>query len=243
MHRNEKWIKLTGIVLCEAFAVFTVITLLSDSDPTGLAMALATVLYILLPALLEKLFHCELSLSFYIFVLAYATGPMIGHCWKFYYTVPGWDKLLHFSGGVVFAVLGAYLFDLLLRKNDNTIVRAIFALCFSVAIAAVWEFLEFGLDMLFDMDTQADTVIHGITSHLLGADIGATGSITDIQSVIANGVALPVAGYLDIGLIDSMTDMILESIGAVITCALIMVDRGKHPLICSLLPEYRKEER
>ena len=81
------------------------------------------------------------------------------------------------------------------------------------------------------------TVIHSITSHLLGADTGVTGSITNIQSVTANGIALPVEGYLDIGLIDSMMDMILESMGAVITCALILIDKGKHPLIWSLRPQ------
>jgi len=40
-----------------------------------------------------------------------------------------------------------------------------------------------------------------------------------------------VSGYVDIGLIDSMLDMLLESLGALITSALLILDKGRHPLI------------
>ena len=96
--------------------------------------------------LLEKLFHCRISLPVYIFALTYAIGPMLGHCWKLYYTIPVWDKLLHISGGVMFAILGAYFFDLLAKNKELPVVRTIFALCFSMAIAVLWEFCEFGAD-------------------------------------------------------------------------------------------------
>ena len=103
----EKWIKLAGTVLCEIFAAYTVIMLLAGHEPDRLALAFGTLLLVLLPMLLEKLFRCRICLPVYIFALAYAIGPMLGHCWKLYYTVPVWDKLLHICGGVMFAILGA----------------------------------------------------------------------------------------------------------------------------------------
>ena len=229
MRKHEKWIKLGGTVLCEIFTVFTIIKLLIGGEPDRLALTFVTLLLAALPMLLEKLFHCRISLPVYIFALAYAIGPMLGHCWKLYYTVPVWDKLLHISGGVMFAILGAFFFDLLAKSKDLPAVRTIFALCFSMAIAVLWELCEFGADTFLGMDMQDDTVIHSLTSYLLGDSPGVTGRIENIQSVTVNGIQL--TGYIDIGLIDSMLDMLLETLGAIVTCAILWWDKGRHPFI------------
>ena len=231
MQKTEKWVKLGGTALCEIFTVITIITLWAGGEPDRLALAFGTLMLVLLPLLLEKLFHCRICLPVYIFALAYAVGPMLGSCWKLYYTVPVWDKLLHISGGVMFAILGAYFFDQLTKNKELPAVRIIFALCFSMAIAVLWEFCEFGADTFLGMDMQDDTVVYGLTSYLLGDAVGITGSITDIQSVVVNGTPLPVGGYIDIGLIDSMLDMLLETFGAMVTCLALWLDKGKHPWI------------
>lgn len=229
--KKDRCIKLTGIVLGELFAIGTIVFLLVAKRYSRLPLAVGTLLLVLLPAAMERVFHCRLCLPVYIFALAYAVGPMLGQCWNFYYTISWWDKLLHIFGGVMFAIAGAYFFELLTKRKDNFLAGAIFALCFSVAVAAVWEFVEFGADRFLGMDMQDDMVFTNITSYLLGDGIGVTGSIENIQSVIVNGVPLPVAGYIDIGLTDSMLDMMLESLGALITCLLILFDKGRHPLI------------
>ena len=231
MHKNEKWIKLIGTILCEIFTVCTILMLLASGEPDRLLLAFATLLLAALPMLMEKLLHCRISLPVYIFALAYAVGPMLGHCWKLYYTVPVWDKLLHISGGVMFAILGAYVFDRLIKEKAYPATRTIFALCFSIAIAVLWEFCEFGADTFLGMDMQDDTVVYGLTSYLLGDAVGITGSITDIQSVVVNGTPLPVGGYIDIGLIDSMLDMLFETLGAIVTCVILWLDKGKRPWI------------
>lgn len=229
MQKTEKWIKLGGTAVCEIFTVITIITLITGSEPDRMALAFGTLLLVLLPLLLEKLFHCRICLPVYIFALAYAIGPMLGHCWKLYYTVPVWDKLLHICGGVMFAILGAYFFDLLVKEKVHSAARTIFALCFSIAIAVLWEFCEFGADRFLGMDMQDDMLVTHLTSYLLGEGVGVTGSIENIQSVVVNGITLP--GYIDIGLTDSMLDMMLESLGALITCLLMLFDKGRHPLI------------
>ena len=98
-----------------------------------------------------------------------------------------------------------------------------------MAIAVLWEFCEFGADTFLGMDVQDDTVVYSLTSYLLGNTLGVTGSIENIQSVVVNGVALP--GYIDIGLIDSMLDMLLETLGAIVTCLIIWFDKGRHPMM------------
>ncbi len=231
MEDKYKIVKKTTTLLASVFSVITVILLLSDGQMDRLLLAIGTVFLTCLPAMMEKLFHCRLCLPLYIFALLYAIGPMLGHCWYFYYTISWWDKLLHICGGVAFAIYGAYLFERLTKSKENRFAATVFALCFSMAVAVLWEFIEFSADCFWGMDMQDDTVITGLTSYLLGDSIGITGSISGIETVTVNGALLPVAGYIDIGLIDSMLDMLLESLGALITSLLLLADKGKHPLI------------
>ena len=229
MYKKEKWIKLGATALCEGFTVYTILSLFAGNEPDRLALAFGTILLILLPMLAERLFSCRICLPLYLFTLVYAIGPMLGHCWKLYYMLPWWDKLLHTSAGVIFAILGAYLFDLLAQEKQKPIVRILFAFCFSVTVSVLWEFAEFGADTFLGMDMQNDRVVNGFTSYLLGQTLGTTGSIHNIHSVVVNGIALP--GYIDIGLHDSMLDMLLESLGALITCLLLFLDKNRHLLI------------
>ena len=228
-NRLDMKIKTTGIVLGELLAIGTIVFLVVSKQYRRLPLAFGTLGLVLLPAIMEKLFRCRLCLSVYIFALLYAVGPMMGQCWNFYYTISWWDKLLHISGGVMFAIVGAYFFELLTKRKDHFIGAAIFALCFSMAIAALWEFIEFGADRFLGMDMQDDILVTHLTSYLLGEGIGVTGSIENIQSVVVNGAQLP--GYIDIGLTDSMLDMMLESLGALVACLLILFNKGKHPVI------------
>ena len=229
INKTDTKVKRFGIILGKLLALGTIVFLVATKQYSRLPLAFGTLGLVLLPAMMERLFRCRLCLPVYIFALVYAIGPMLGHCWKLYYTVPVWDKLLHICGGVMFAIVGAYVFELLTKRKDHFFGAAIFALCFSIAIAALWEFCEFGADRFLGMDMQDDMLVTHLSSYLLGEGIGVTGSIENIQSVVVNGIPLP--GYIDIGLTDSMLDMMLESLGALVTCLLILLDKGKHPMI------------
>ena len=229
MNKTDPKVKLFGIILGELLALGTIVFLVATKQYIRLPLAFGTLGLVLLPAMMERLFRCRLCLPVYIFALVYAVGPMMGQCWNFYYTISWWDKLLHICGGVMFAIVGAYFFELLTKRKDHFFGAAIFALCFSMAIAVLWEFVEFGADRFLGMDMQDDMLVTHLTSYLLGEGVGVTGSIENIQSVVVNGIQLP--GYIDIGLTDSMLDMMLESLGALVTCLLILLDKGKHPMI------------
>lgn len=113
------------------------------------------------------------------------------------------------------------------------------ALSFTLAIAAVWEFYEYAMDTFFGMDMQQDTIVSGINSYLLGSEKGVAGSISDIQSVIVNGEELSINGYLDIGLIDTMQDMLVCTLGGICYCVcFILCEHGVKLLgkFNSLLP-------
>ena len=113
-------------------------------------------------------------------------------------------------------------------------LSALFGLLFSIGIAVVWEFFEFGSDMLFSSDMQADTVITTVVTKINRAD-GSVDVFQNITDTVVNGESLGVNGYLDIGLIDTVVDMLVETIGALVYFVYAIIDRDRHPLI-SLLP-------
>ena len=81
----------------------------------------------------------------------------------------------------------------------------------------LWEFFEYAGDQLLHMDMQKDTVVHAISSVMLnpsGENVAVT--ISGIEDVAVNGVPLGLGGYLDIGLHDTMKDLFVNLIGAVV---------------------------
>lgn len=237
MKKYERAVRLASIGLCELFTLITLGELIScGATASRLLMAGLTLVLVLLPSVMERLCHCRLSLPVYIFTILYALGPMLGHCYDLYYTLPGWDKLLHTSGGVVFALMGLCLYDLMNRGEASVLLRALFALCFSVALSVIWEFVEYAADVFFNTDMQQDTLVHIINSYLLEDQVGVVGSIGDIASVVVDGVRLSVEGYIDIGLHDTMQDMLVETLGALAVSAGHLLDSGRHRVITPAAP-------
>lgn len=225
MKKKETLLRTAMTVLCWLCAVFTLITMVLNHRYNRIPLAAITVLLVLVPAALERLCGCRLPMPLYLFCILYALGPILGQCWNLYYTVLWWDKLLHVCGGVAFAIAGVCIYQRLEPESKRPCMAAVFGFLFSVAVAVFWEFTEFAADCFLGMDMQDDMLITGICSYLLGDAVGKTGSIENIKSVLVNGQRLP--GYIDIGLIDTMLDLLLESAGAAVTCLLM---RGKNTI-------------
>ncbi len=195
---------------------------------------IATALFVALPLAMSVLFRWRMNLPFYILFTFYTFGPLLGAVYNFYYYTTWWDVLLHVLAGTVFAVVGAQLAYVLSRKNEPSYVLAVvFGVLVSVAIAVVWEIYEYSSDVFLNSDMQADTVINIINTKINRTD-GLADTYGNITETAVNGVSLGIRGYLDIGLIDTMHDMILETVGALVFPLYVIFDRNRHPLIVSL---------
>lgn len=228
MNRRETLVRRSAVVICQLLAVYTIVQVLVREQHGRLLMAVVTPLLIMLPYGVERLLRCRIALPVYLFGLFYAIGPMLGQCHNFYYTIPWWDKMLHVFGGVMFAFGGWFLFQKFTSpQGRRQWMAALFTLCFSMAIAAAWEFCEYGADRFLGMDMQDDTVITEMRSYLLDSATGEVGELTDISRVTVNGRPLPVEGYIDIGLHDTMWDMMLETLGTVIVVGVLWLSKGR----------------
>lgn len=203
-------ISLSAIVLC----------LTKTSDRLLLSCCIPFLLF--LPFLTEKMLGVYFTCMVTTVLDVYTLGPMLGHCFNFYTLIPFWDKMLHFTGGVVFALFG-YMISVRTCTSNRRIHHVIMAICVAMAISVAWEFFEYGSDMLFGTDQQNDTLISVINSNMLDDDLTTVTSVQNILSVNINGVVLD--GYLDIGLIDTMNDMLIETLGALLFCFAIWLNK------------------
>lgn len=180
-----------------------------------------TLLYV--PSWLQVKLRIELPPPLEITILCFIfAAEILGEVNAYYERVPHWDTMLHTLNGFLAAAVG---FAMVVLLNDDErltfdlspVFLALVAFCFSMTIGVLWEFFEFGMDMFFHTDMQRDTVVNAIYSASL--DVTRSNKVVavpGIQEVLVNGESLGLGGYLDIGLIDTMKDLFVNFIGAVV---------------------------
>ena len=222
---KELVVRWTTFSLCLLFCLFTFFFFSMRNEGGKAIMALLSILYICVPFIAEKLFRFKIQITLYIFIMIYAICPLLGYSYKLYYLVSWWDSLLHGFAGVIFAMFGAYLPKVFEKGKCGIAVCAMCGFFLSVALAGLWEFVEFGMDTAFGTDMQKDTFVNIIHSYLIGPEAGVMGEFDGITSVLVNGEALP--GYVDIGLFDTMKDMLVETAGAILYTIIYVAGKGK----------------
>ena len=218
-------------LLLEAFVLFTALWQILEGDPTNLLLCFTTLFLVAVPFVFPRFLPIQMDFPIFLFLECYAIGALLGDCWHLYYQTVWWDKLLHFSGGVVFALFGLWLLQAIWKQPPPLLASVLFAFCFSVTLAVLWEFLEFGSDRIFGTDMQRDTWLSALSSYALGEETGRVAGIENITEVTVNGQLLGEGGYLDIGLVDSMMDMLVETVGALAVSLYALFDRQRHPLL------------
>ena len=243
------------------FAVYTVLrlivlaTLVSSiirGEYESAFICLLVLVLFILPFFIQQNFGIELPSTLEIIILLFIfAAEILGELKCYFITYPYWDTMLHTTTGFLCAATGFALIDILNRNSRikfqlSPIYVAVAAFCFSMTVGVLWEFFEFGMDRLFMMDMQKDTVVNSITSVMLdptNSNIPVT--IDGITSVQVNGQELGFGGYLDIGLYDTMKDLFVNFIGAVVFSTIgyfYIKQRGKGKLAKAFIPTITESE-
>ena len=214
-------------------------------------ICLLVLVLFMLPFFIQQNFGIELPSTLEIIILLFIfAAEILGELECYFITFPYWDSMLHTTTGFLCAATGFALIDILNRNSRikfqlSPIYVALVAFCFSMTVGVLWEFFEFGMDRLFHMDMQKDTVVNSITSVMLdptNKNIPIT--IDSITSVTVNGQELGFGGYLDIGLYDTMADLFVNFIGAVVFSTIgyfYIKYRGKGKLAKAFIPTITEE--
>lgn len=192
----------------------------------SLAICVLTLVLFLLPSLFEQLLKIEIPPVFqiiiYLFIFA---AEILGEVNKYYTAIPGWDTMLHTINGFLCAAIGFSLFNILNRGSKSMQLSPFYlslvAFCFSMTVGVVWEFIEFTADQVFFLDMQKDFVVSSFASVTLDeSNTQIPVRISEITRTIIetkNGDPVVIeGGYLDIGIIDTMKDLMVNFIGAIV---------------------------
>jgi hypothetical protein len=215
-------------------------------------VCLLVLVLFMLPSFLERKLKIDLPDTLEIIILIFIfAAEILGELGCYFIHYPSWDTMLHTTSGFLCAAIGFSLVNLLNKDNRislslSPLYMAIAAFCFSMTIGVLWEFIEFSADRLFLLDMQKDTVITTISSVTLDATNSNTPIvIRSINDVAVNGQSLGLGGYLDIGLYDTMEDLFVNFIGAVVFSLFgyfYVKHQGKGKLVESLVPRVAEDD-
>ncbi len=207
----------------------------------------------MLPFFIQKNFGIRLPSTLEIIILLFIfAAEILGELQSYFIQYPYWDTMLHTTNGFLCAAVGFSLIDILNRDAKikftlSPVYVALAAFCFSMTIGVLWEFFEFGMDRLFHMDMQKDTIVHTISSVMLdptNSNIPIT--IDGITSVAVNGRDLGFTGYLDIGLYDTMEDLFVNFIGATVFSVIgyfYLKHRGEGKFAKAFIPTIEETDK
>ena len=255
--REKKGAVVTVYIVLRLAVILVLIAQFFKGNFENVFLCILTLVLFLVPTFIERKIHVDLPDTLEIIIMLFIfAAEILGENQAYYITFPYWDTMLHTLNGFLCAAIGFALVDILNRSERfsiqlSPIFLAITAFCFSMTIGVLWEFFECTMDQFFFLDMQKDTVVHTISSVMLDPAGGnhptAIRNITDVIVVTADGAQHPLGlgGYLDIGILDTMKDLFVNFIGAVVFSLIgyfYVKSRGKGRFARRFIPQVVRPE-
>ena len=226
-YKENKRSSLVIYFILRFLVIICMILQILRGDLNNALLCLLSLILLFAPLFIQNKFEItlpnDLEIAIYLFIFS---AEILGEIDNFFGIIPYWDIILHTINGFLATAVGFSLVDLLNKNSKNMNLSPFYlcfvAFCFSMTIGVLWEFFEYGCDKLLNVDMQKDTVIQKISSVALNPD-GENKAVVvdDIGKTIiydTNGDVLQVIdnGYLDIGLNDTIEDLFVNFIGAIV---------------------------
>lgn len=216
-----------------------------------------TLLLFTIPTIVDKKLNIKLPSTLEIIIYLFIfSSEILGEIQNFYGIFWHWDTILHVLNGFLMGAIGFSLVDILNRYERfhitlTPIFVSLVAFSFSMTIGVLWEFVEFGFDQYLKKDCQKDRIITEISSvELNKRKENIPKKIknitrTKIYSKKGNKEVITVIpkGYLDIGLVDTMKDLFVNFIGAIVFSILgflYIKDRDEYKFLEKFFPVLKK---
>ncbi len=250
--------KIIHIVL-SALVILVMIRQFFMGNYTNVFTCILTILLFTIPTFVDHRLNIKMPILLEVIILFFIfAAEIMGEIQSFYTIIPLWDTILHTINGFIMASIGFAMIDILNQSPRIHITMspwfvAFVTFCFSMTIGVLWEFFEYGMDRIFLTDMQKDWMVHDIASVLLNpSGLNDPITIKDVTRTVISGTIDGVprdwvidGSYLDVGLVDTMKDLIVNCIGAIVFSIfgfLYIKTRGKGRLVTSLIPKLKTRE-
>lgn len=146
---------------------------------------------LLIPRIMGKIFKIKITSAMeLVYVLFIILAQFLGSVVNFYNKIWWYDLFAHFLSGILTSVLSLVVlnwFGVYNRKNKW--FNFLFIISFTLMIASIWEFMEFGTDTFFGMNVQhsIETGVRDTMEDMLVAFLGSL--IVSISYLVENKVA------------------------------------------------------
>ncbi len=248
--KHAKQYKVISIVylILRLSVILILLDQLHEKNYENVFLCILTLFLFLIPSFIEKRVHIDIPDTLETIILLFIfSAEILGEINSYYLIFPYWDTILHTLNGFLSAAIGFSLIDILNKHEKfsislSPVFVALVAFCFSMTIGVVWEFFEFGMDQLAGTDMQKDTFIQTIRTVLLNAEGKNVPITVNIHDVTVNGE--PWKAYIDIGLIDTMMDLIVNFIGAAVFSLFgyfYIKGRGKGNFLTRFIVKFQTE--
>ena len=152
------------VVIILGFAIYQMVVENNyEYDSRNAFIAIQSVLFLaysFIPMIIEKRWKVEIPESMEILFIIFCIGSLlIGEIVGFYRINSWWDGVMHFMSGSLIAIFSFSLINLL-NKNIkiyqilNPFFMVLFAFCFALTLAVIWEIIEFTIDSITQSDMQ-----------------------------------------------------------------------------------------
>lgn len=250
----------TVYVVLRALVIIIMILQFLRGNFENVFMCALTLVLFLIPIIIDKKLNIKLpnTLEIIIFLFIFS-AEILGEVQNFYGIFKHWDTILHTINGFLCAAIGFSMIDILNRSNKfhakmAPVFVALVAFCFSMTIGVLWEFFEYGIDKTLLTDMQKDRIVSTISSVTLNKE-GKNEPVVvknidkiDIFSINKDGQELITTvngGYLDIGINDTMKDLFVNFIGAIVFSVLGLLyikNRDEYKFAEEFMPMIKTEE-
>ena len=243
--------------ILRGFVILSLVRSYFRADYQSVFLCVLTLVLMLLPSVLSHKLDIHLPSALEVVILLFIfAAEILGEINSFYVRVPNWDTMLHTINGFLCAAVGFAMVDLLNRDERFSLqlspkYLALTAFCFSMTVGVLWEFFEYFADLLLGMDMQKDTVINAIHTVTLDQSLSNTvihvEDIRDVILITSDGTrqALGIGGYLDVGNHDTMKDLLVNLIGAVVFSVIGYIAaarKGKSRIAVKFIPRVNPSE-
>ncbi len=230
-YKETKKSSLLVFLILRFLVILCMIMQIIHGDIGNAFLCLLSIILLLMPSIISHKLNITLpntlEIIIYLFIFS---SEILGEINNFYEIIPYWDTILHTLNGFLCAAIGFSLVNLLNNASEkinlSPMYLCIVAFCFSMTIGVLWEFFEFSADRFLKVDMQKDRIVQTISSVELDPERANNAIVVDnIDKTIlydkeGNELMTINGGYLDIGIIDTMKDLIVNFVGALVFCSL-----------------------
>lgn len=245
--------KLTIYVLLRLLVIISMIMQFIKGNYSNVLLCILTLILFLIPSFINHKLKIELPTLLEGIIYCFIFGAeILGEIQNFYGIIPEWDTMLHTINGFLCGAIGFSLIDILNQDEHihitlTPIFVVLVSFCFSMTIGVLWEFFEYGVDCIFRYDMQKDRIVKDISSIRLDINNAEPVKIDNIEYTIIytnKGNIIIDGGYLDIGIKDTMKDLIVNFIGALVFSIigyLYIKNRDGYRFTENFIPKLRRK--